>query len=64
MWVNSRFTEDELVTKVEFKASDQKKQKFKPKMSNFIISLGYEGLSIKDIDKQKSITELKAKYAR
>jgi hypothetical protein len=52
------------VTKVEFKASDQKKQKFKPKMSNFIISLGYEGLSIKGIDKQKSITELKAKYAR
>jgi hypothetical protein len=52
------------MTKVDFKAIDQKKPKFKPKMSNFIVSLGYEGLSLKDIDKQKSIAELKAKYAR
>jgi hypothetical protein len=37
---------------------------FVPKMENFETSLMYEGLSVKKENKQKSIAELRQKYAR
>ncbi len=38
--------------------------KFIPKMKNFETSLQYEGLFVKNENKNKSVAELRQKYAR
>jgi len=38
--------------------------KFVPKMKNFETSLNYEGLFVKNENENKSIVELRQKYAR
>lgn len=42
----------------------KKKSGFKPKLKNFKTSLSYEGLTLKDSEKDLSIAELKKIYAR
>lgn len=37
---------------------------FTPKMSNFVVSSSYEGLVFKKENQDKTIRELKLKYAR
>ncbi|MBM7073939.1 hypothetical protein JQC92_18185 [Shewanella sp. 202IG2-18] len=44
--------------------NEKKKSGFKPKMKNFKTSLSYEGLTLKDSDKDLTIDELKRLYAR
>lgn len=46
------------------KPKQQNARTFVPKMSNFEISSRYEGLTLKKENIGKSISELKAKYAR
>lgn len=46
------------------KDSNQPKTKFTPNMDNFKVSLSYEGLSLKKSSENKSIADLKRKYAR
>ncbi|MDF2176875.1 hypothetical protein P2G88_01240 [Aliiglaciecola sp. CAU 1673] len=38
--------------------------KFIPKMENYETSLAYEGMALKQEDRNKSIAELRRKYAR
>jgi hypothetical protein len=42
----------------------QKKKTFSPKPENYKVSLKYEGMSLKEECENRSIAELKRKYAR
>lgn len=41
-----------------------KQQRFTPNIQNYRTSLGYEGIELKKNSEQKSIADLKRKYAR
>ncbi len=44
--------------------NEKKKSGFKPNVKNFETSLSYEGLTLKNSDKDSSTGELKKLYAR
>ncbi|MCE0492929.1 hypothetical protein [Vibrio salinus] len=52
------------MTNTSAKLSVEKKKKFTPKLDNYKTSLQYEGLTLSTKDENRSITELKQKYAR
>ena len=52
------------MAQVQLRSKKTISRKFVPKIKNFETSLNYEGLFVKNDNKNKSIVELRQKYAR